>query len=90
MTTTDPRLGEDAQVTRMVIDRGRCQGHGRCYTLAERVFDCDEEGFPLLRVPDGVVPAELRSDATSAVQACPEQALSLVSAPAGAGAGGDS
>ena len=28
---------------RIVFDREKCQGHGRCYALAGELFDADDE-----------------------------------------------
>jgi ferredoxin len=61
---------------RLLIDEGRCSGHGRCYSLAPTLFESDDEGR-------GVVLADAVSDdqleaARSAVLNCPEQAISIV------------
>ena len=32
------------------IDEQKCSGHGRCYTLSPALFDCDDEGFPVVLV----------------------------------------
>ena len=31
------------------FDREKCQGHGRCYALAPDLFDCDDEGYAVVR-----------------------------------------
>ena len=57
------------------IDRDRCTGHGRCYSLAPELFDCDDEGYgrtTQAEVPDGLV-----GRARAAADACPERAVSL-------------
>ena len=59
------------------IDAELCQGHGRCYDLAPKVFGEDEDGYAVL-LRDGDVPPELDDDARLAVANCPEEALSLV------------
>jgi ferredoxin len=60
---------------RIVLDADKCVGHGRCYTLAPRLFDADDRGHCLiLQAEPG--PAE-EADARSAVGNCPERALSL-------------
>ena len=61
---------------RIVLHPDRCQGHGRCYTLAPDLFDADEVGHCILLVDE--VPAGREDDARSGVENCPEQALSLV------------
>lgn len=61
---------------KVVLDRERCTGHGRCYALSPSLFADDEAGFALLR-GDGDVPADNADDARRAVTACPEQAITL-------------
>ena len=61
---------------RVQLDRDACQGHGRCYSLAPRLFDCDDEGYAVLRV-DGDVPPELVDDARLAANNCPEFAITV-------------
>ena len=63
---------------RITVHGDRCTGHGRCYTLAPDLLDCDDEGFVTLRgqtmdVPDGQLMA-----ARDAVAGCPEQAVALL------------
>lgn len=60
---------------RIVLDAGRCTGHGRCYSLAPELFDSDDEGHSVLLVPE--VPAALAGQARLAVDNCPENALAL-------------
>jgi ferredoxin len=60
---------------RVAIDTDRCTGHGRCYSLAPDLFDCDDRGYGT--VPDPDVPAGLEDQARTAVANCPEQAVSL-------------
>ena len=57
------------------IDTDACTGHGRCYTLAPALFDCDDEGFG--QVIDEAVPLEHEPDARRAVASCPERAISI-------------
>ena len=59
------------------IDSGLCQGHGRCYDLAARLFGADDEGYGQV-LGDGVVPAEDSDDARLAADNCPEQAIELL------------
>ncbi len=63
---------------RVFIDRDKCVGHGRCYSLAPGVYDADDEGFAELA--DGEVPAtpELRAQARLGADTCPEGAISLI------------
>lgn len=58
---------------RIRFDPDRCQGHGRCYSLAADLFDSDDFGHCVLMVDE--VPPEREADARSAVDNCPEQAL---------------
>ena len=60
---------------RLLLDAERCQGHGRCYMLAPEVFDADEVGHCIVRVPE--VSGELEQQAVTAEQNCPEQAITL-------------
>jgi ferredoxin len=60
---------------RIVLDAERCQGHGRCYSLAPDLFDSDDLGHCVLLVDQ--VPAGREGDARSGVDNCPEQALTL-------------
>jgi ferredoxin len=57
------------------IDAEACTGHGRCYSLAPAVFDCDDEGFG--QVIDEDVTLDQEADARRAVASCPERAISL-------------
>jgi ferredoxin len=61
---------------RVVVDRSRCQGHGRCYDLAPDVFEPDDRGRVGLAVT-GELPPGLESDARIAVENCPESALQV-------------
>lgn len=56
------------------VDFNLCQGHGRCYTLAPRVFEDDAAGYPVV-TPEEISNAELKDDARRAAGACPEAAI---------------
>ncbi|MBN2624154.1 MAG: ferredoxin [Acidimicrobiales bacterium] len=58
------------------VDQERCQGHGRCYSLAPELFEPDEIGNSV-EIGDGTVPPGLEEAARKAVLNCPEQAISL-------------
>jgi len=60
---------------RIVLDEEKCQGHGRCYTLAPDLFDADERGHCVLLVE--TVPAGSEKTARSGVENCPEFALTI-------------
>ncbi len=64
---------------RVDIDASRCQGHGRCYELAPRVFGEDDEGYGVVRVHE--VGADQQSDVRLADLNCPEGAV-LITADA--------
>jgi ferredoxin len=55
------------------IDSSRCQGHGRCYSLAPAVFEADEEGYG--RVLDPEPPASLHEQVRLGASNCPESAV---------------
>lgn len=55
------------------IDGDTCTGHGRCYMVAPKLFEPDDEGFGQVLSED--VPAELEADARRAAGNCPEQAV---------------
>ena len=57
------------------IDRSLCSGHGRCFSLAPEVFDCDDEGFSVLRAE--TVTADLEPAARLGAGGCPEQAITI-------------
>jgi ferredoxin len=67
-----------SSLVRLTVHAERCTGHGRCYTLAAELLDCDDEGYVTLRgrsieIPDGELMA-----ARDAVASCPEQAVELL------------
>jgi len=57
------------------IDRARCSGHGRCYTLVPELFEADDDGYSLARTVD--VPEALEDRARVGAQNCPELAITL-------------
>jgi ferredoxin len=61
---------------RVHVDRDKCQGHNRCYSLAPELFDVDDMGEASER-GDGAVPPELVDKARRAVANCPEYAISI-------------
>jgi ferredoxin len=52
-----------------------CQGHGRCYVLAPKWFDQDENGQGEVR--DILISQEEFAEASEMLQACPEDAVQL-------------
>lgn len=61
---------------RVRIDSDKCQGHGRCYSLAPELFESDEEGYSRMKVTGDVPPAN-EAAARLAVENCPEHAISI-------------
>ena len=60
---------------RIVLDTERCTGHGRCYSLAPDLFDCDDRGYGVVVEPG--VPTGSEDRARTAESNCPERAISL-------------
>ncbi len=60
---------------RVSIDRDRCSGHGRCYSLAPSVFGSDDDGYGTVLVaePEGDLVAAARTGALN----CPEDAITI-------------
>lgn len=61
---------------RIVFDREKCQGHGRCYALAPDLFDADDEGYAVLLATGDVAPAH-QANASLAADNCPEYAITI-------------
>ena len=61
---------------KVVIDAERCQGHGRCFTLAPGLFDYDDWGNGTVR-GDGSLHGENLELARLAQANCPEHAISI-------------
>jgi ferredoxin len=59
------------------IDKDRCQGHGRCYDLAPKVFGDDDEGYGQVLGDGGVTP-DHEHEAQLAVSNCPESAIDVL------------
>jgi ferredoxin len=67
---------------KVLIDDGRCQGHGRCWSIERQLFEpVDDEGH------SGVIGGEDLPDdpdtvtrAMRAAEACPERAITVVTA----------
>jgi ferredoxin len=60
---------------RLSIDYEKCQGHGRCYSVAPELFEADEAGFGVVRTAQLDRPDE--PAARQAIDACPERAIVL-------------
>jgi len=59
-----------------MLDRERCTGHGRCYTLVPELFESDDDGYGVVIGAD--VPNDLEDRARTAVANCPEDAISVI------------
>ena len=71
MTTSDHPSG-----IRLRVDHGRCVGHNVCLGFVSELLDSDERGTVSVQ-GDGLVPEAILGAVQSAVDACPETALSL-------------
>jgi ferredoxin len=58
------------------VDGEKCQGHNRCFAVAEELFDIDDYGYAHEK-SDGTVPDGLEEKAKLAVANCPEQAITI-------------
>lgn len=68
-------MSQQATTHRLEVDSSKCQGHGRCYTIAPGIFDADDEGYSIVRVAD--ISSDQWELADRTVHECPEQAISL-------------
>ena len=60
---------------KVIVDRSRCTGHGRCYVLAPEVFEPDDDGYCTTTLTE--VPADLLEQAQRGVANCPEEAITV-------------
>ena len=58
------------------LDTAKCQGHGRCYSLAPELFDCDDLGTAVVLVT-GELDDDQLAKATLAAGNCPEFAIEI-------------
>ncbi len=58
------------------VNPERCQGHGRCYDLADGLFGEDEEGYGRVLGDSTLAPGK-EHQARLAVLNCPEHAVEL-------------
>ena len=70
------RSNYEVGAVRVVIDAERCQGHGRCFTLAPGLFGYDDLGNGVVR-GDGSAHDETLELARLAQANCPEHAISI-------------
>ena len=62
---------------RIHLDSGKCEGHGRCYSLSPDLFDSDDEGYSKLLVTGDLTPDQ-EAAARLAADNCPEFAIEVV------------
>jgi ferredoxin len=60
---------------RVEVDLGKCTGHGICESIAEDVFEVQDDGSVMIRQPDQ--PESDRARLRQAVTQCPAAALRL-------------
>lgn len=61
---------------KILLDSEKCQGHGRCYSLAPELFDCDDLGAAVV-VVTGELDDEQLVKARLAAGNCPEFAIEI-------------
>jgi len=59
------------------INRGKCDGHHRCYSGYPELFGMDDNGDTMV-LDHGIVPEDLREDARFAAEECPESAIVII------------
>jgi ferredoxin len=60
---------------RVIVDDERCKGHGMCCTSCPELFELTDSGYAIVLMEE--VPTELEDAARTAVQQCPEHAISI-------------
>lgn len=60
---------------RVTIDERVCLANGMCESLADAIFEVDEQGVGRVRQPE--VPDELRRAVIDAATLCPTQAITI-------------
>ena len=60
---------------RVEVDAKRCQGHNRCVVTCPEVFEADEYGYSVVKLPE--VGPELEQKVRLAEANCPEHAISV-------------
>ena len=62
---------------RIALDRTRCTGHGRCYSVAPAVFDADDDGYGRVREAGAEIAPGAEQAARRGAANCPEDAISV-------------
>ena len=65
---------------RISVDAEQCNGHGRCYTVSPEAYAPDDEGYCADRGGSREIPAGLETAARAGARACPEGAITIMSA----------
>ncbi|MEO9328095.1 ferredoxin [Gordonia aurantiaca] len=60
---------------RIVVDRERCGGHGRCVAVAPELFDLDDDGISLPLVDE--LATDQEAAAEDAIANCPQSAIRI-------------
>ncbi|MFV0459255.1 MAG: ferredoxin [Actinomycetales bacterium] len=63
----------------ITIKADRCQGHGRCYSVAPTLLSDADDGSVAQKGQTWTVPDGLQAEAEEAADACPETAIVLES-----------
>lgn len=61
---------------KILVDRERCTGHGRCYTLAPDVYEPDDDGYCQENLDP--VSVALTDLAVLGAANCPEDAITVI------------
>jgi ferredoxin len=74
---------------KVLIDDGRCQGHGRCWSIERQLFEPrDDEGHSaVVGGEDQPDDPDIITRAMRAAEACPERAITVL--PGGSGVSPD-
>ncbi len=62
-------------LVRVTVDGRRCQGHNRCVAACPEVFEADDYGYSVVKLPE--VGPELEGKVRLAEANCPENAISV-------------
>jgi ferredoxin len=60
------------------IDGPLCSGHGRCFVLADDVYDLDDDGYNANRGETLDVPTGSEDAARLGAENCPEAAIKII------------
>ncbi|MQA16047.1 MAG: ferredoxin [Pseudonocardiaceae bacterium] len=60
---------------RVEVDPNICEGHGQCNAVAPEVYDLDDDGYSVVKVPEPG--PDLEEPAREGAAACPVQAITI-------------